>query len=132
MSSAPLSSKLLIREGDRVLVLNAPAGYVHALVPLPDNVHMSTKPEGTFEVVQLFARNQVELGSIAPVALASLKPGGVLWGCYPKGSSGLQTDLSRDQGWDAFTDVGWEVVTAVSIDETWSGSRFRPRAEIRR
>ena len=33
----------------------------------------------------------------------------------------------RDHGWDPLTAAGWEVVSVVSIDDTWSALRFRPR-----
>jgi len=133
MSSAPLAKKLLVRPGSRLLVLNAPDGYLVALALLPDGASVTETPaKAGFDVVQLFARNQAELASLAPTALAALKRGGVLWGCYPKGSSKVQTDLTRDHGWDAFTNAGWEVVSAISIDATWSGSRFRHRDEARR
>lgn len=132
MPSASLAKKLLIRPENRVLVLNAPDGYLAGLAPLPAGVTLATSAGGTFDMVQVFARTQAELEPLASVALASLKPGGVLWGCYPKGSSKLQTDLTRDRGWDALNAAGWEVVTAVSIDATWSGSRFRPSSEVGR
>lgn len=54
----------------------------------------------------------------------------VLWISYPKGSSGVDTDLNRDKLWSALSDRGIRPVTQVSIDKVWSGLRFRPSEEV--
>jgi hypothetical protein len=55
---------------------------------------------------------------------AALKPVSLLWISFPKGSSKIQTDLTRDKGWDSVRDLKW--VTLVSVDETWSAFSLRP------
>jgi predicted transport protein len=45
---------------------------------------------------------------------------------YPKTSSGIKTDLTRDVGWKIVEDAGWRGIAQVAIDETWSATRFRP------
>lgn len=49
---------------------------------------------------------------------------------YPKKSSKVETDISRDVGWDAVKKTDWEGVAIVAIDDTWSALRFRPVAEV--
>ena len=44
---------------------------------------------------------------------------------------GLETDLTRDAGWDALSAAGLRGVATVSIDDTWSGLRFRPVEDVR-
>ena len=126
MAESALARKLLIRPGSSVLLLDAPDGYVERLQPLPEGVRVSDADGGQHDVVQLFARTKADVDRQAGVALAALKSGGVLWASFPKGSSKVQTDLTRDRGWDAFWDAGWRIVTVVSLDETWSAGRFRP------
>jgi len=50
----------------------------------------------------------------------------VLWFAYPKGTSGVKTDVNRD----IIREIGEEfritTVAAISIDDTWSALRFRP------
>jgi hypothetical protein len=132
MSATPLAKKLLIRPGNRVLLLNAPDVVRAALAPLPEGMELLTAPGAACDVVLLFARTRAELEPLAPLALAGLREGGVLWGCYPKGSSKVQTDLTRDRGWEVLTSAGWEGVTSVSIDSTWSATRFRPSSGVGR
>jgi len=55
-----------------------------------------------------------------------------LWFCYPKKTGKIKTDISRDIGWDTVAKLGYEGIRAISIDDTWSGMRFRPREEIKR
>ena len=56
----------------------------------------------------------------------------LLWLSYPKRSSKVETDLSRDVGWEVVADAGLRPVTQVSIDETWSALRFRPVERVGR
>ncbi len=52
-----------------------------------------------------------------------------VWVYYPKGSSKLQTDLTRDKGWDCLLSesdrLTW--ISLVSFNETWSVFGFRPK-----
>jgi hypothetical protein len=51
---------------------------------------------------------------------------GVLWFAYPKGTSGIKTDINRDILRLTAEEYGITTVTAVSINDTWSALRFRP------
>lgn len=126
MSNEKLIKKLLIKPGYRLLVLNAPASFLESLKPLPDGCELSLQARGAFELVHLFAQNSGELQEHAPVAIKALKKDGIFWISYPKKSSKVETDLTRDQGWQVVTGNGWRGVTQVSIDSTWSAVRFRP------
>ncbi len=128
MAGTPIWKKLGVKPQHRVLLLNAPVGYPDQLGPLPEGVDLSDAPHGLFDVVHLFAKNKAELERNTPIALQSLKPGGLLWCSYPKRTSKLQTDLTRDVGWDMLINAGFENVTQVSIDEVWSAGRFIARS----
>jgi hypothetical protein len=130
MSSAALLKKLGIKPGQRLLVLNAPAGYVDSLKPLPDETELATKGKGPFDFVQLFVQNKAEIERHALRAIAAVKPRGLLWIAYPKKSSKLETDISRDVGWDVVKKAAWEAVAIVAIDDVWSALRFRPAADV--
>jgi hypothetical protein len=127
---SPLARKLLIKPGHRVLALNAPEHYGGLLSPLPEGVQISEEPdEGAFDVVHAFASNQAELERLAPAALQSVKPGGIVWLSYPKRASKVQTDITRDIGWDVVEEAGWQPVTQISVDDVWSALRYRPASE---
>jgi hypothetical protein len=124
LSMTPLARKLLIKPKQRVRLVNAPSGYASSLEPLPEEVSIGTSKQGS-DVVQLFAKDQADLRKHLATALAALKEGGTFWICFPKGSSKMQTDLTRDIGWGAVTAAGFAGVSLVSIDDTWSAMRFR-------
>ena len=130
MTKSSLMKKLRIQAGQRVLILNPPAGYVETLGDLPEGVKLSDKPEGTFDFVHLFVRDRNELGDLAPEAMAAVAYDGLLWISYPKRSSKVETDLSRDVLWDLMMETGLRPVTQVSIDDVWSALRFRPAEKV--
>src|SRR5204862_3713562 len=50
---------------------------------------------------------------------------------YPKRTSGVQTDLTRDNGWEALLkhdELQW--ISLISFDETWSTFRFRLKKDV--
>ncbi|GAC1363760.1 MAG: hypothetical protein NVSMB32_05650 [Actinomycetota bacterium] len=121
-----LAGKLQVKPGARVLLLSAPEGYEFSLPGAP----VETQPSGLYDVVQVFVRTQQELADSAAAAVAALRPGGVLWLCYPKVKAKIPTDISRDRGWGVLNDAGWAVVSAVSINEVWTGLRFKPGGRV--
>jgi hypothetical protein len=125
MAETPLAKKLGVKPGHKVLVLNAPDGYLKALGPLPEGVSVATSGAGAFDVVQVFVRSKADIDSYAQQALDAVRPGGMLWFSYPKKTSKVRTDINRDVGWDKLTGMGWECIAQVSIDDTWSAGRFR-------
>jgi len=127
---ADLARKLQIRSGSRVLVINPPDGYLDVLSPLPAGASVAASGEGPFEVVQLFARNRQELDAAIGQAMATAGEDGILWISYPKLASVAASDLSRQAVWDALAGSGWEPVTQVAVDETWSALRIRPTEKV--
>ncbi len=126
MPESALAKKLKLKAGQRAAILNAPEGYLEALRPLPDSVELIDHVEGQFDWVQLFVKNKSELDRLAPQAIGALKPDSLLWISYPKGTSKIQTDLTRDKGWDTIQQAGLKWITLISVDETWSAFALRP------
>ena len=121
-----LVKKLRIQAGQRLLIVNAPGGYVDSLDDLPEGITISEKPDGEFDFVHLFVKNSTQYAEFGPAAVRAIKYDGLLWVSYPKRSSKVATDLSRDAMWELFADSGLRPVTQVSIDAVWSAVRFRP------
>lgn len=126
LTNTNLIKKLKLKPGLRATILNAPAGYLDELSPLPEGVQLLQAAEGKFDWVQIFVHTQANLGSVLPQALPRLKPLSLLWISYPRGSSKLQTDLTRDKGWDSIQGRNLKRVTLISGNETWSAFGFRP------
>lgn len=127
MPTNPLPKKLRIQRGQRAAFVNAPPGYVAAL-GLPADVTVTTAADGDSDFAQIFVRDSGELAAVVGDVLGRVRPDCVLWFCYPKRSSGVDSDLTRDEGWAALTAAGWRGIASVAIDDVWSGVRFRPGA----
>ena len=133
MVESSLTKRLGLRQGQTILLLNAPEEYLHLLHPLLEDTEIVTHAdEGvTFDFVQAFLHNKADVGMYGPVAVQASKPGSYLWFCYPKKSSKVKTDINRDSGWDAVIQLGMRPVTQISIDDTWSALRFRLGTEVK-
>ena len=125
-----LLKKLVIKAGSRILVLNAPPGYVEKLLPLPEGTQLLTEATGTFDFGLAFVTNRAQVDESAPLMLSAVQPKGVLWFAYPKRGKGIETDINRDNGWDVMREAGWRGIANVAIDETWSALRFKPLTDI--
>jgi hypothetical protein len=124
-----IAQKLRIKEGMRLLTLNAPGGFSAALAPLPAGVKISSKGE-KYDQVHWFVREKSDVEKEVGQVVGLLKPDTVCWIYYPKGSSGVQTDLTRDKGWDKLlkhTDLQW--LSLISFDQTWSAFGMRRSTE---
>lgn len=126
MADNPLVKKLKLKPGQGAAVVNAPAGYIEGLLPLPEGAVVSQQLEGAFDWLQVFVKTQAELEQVLPGVVAALKPASLLWITFPKGTSKIQTDLTRDKGWDGLRQFELKWINLVSIDDTWSAFSLRP------
>jgi hypothetical protein len=130
MADNQLVKKLQIKPGNRVAVLNAPEGFIKSLGTLPEGAKLSDKLTGSSDVVQVFVKDSADLSRYAKKAISGTKQDGLLWFCYPKGSSKVKTDLNRDVIWKLVKESGWLGVSLISIDSVWSAMRFRPAEKV--
>ena len=126
MAKSSLIKKLRILPGQPILILNPPPEYIESLGELPEGATITVQTEGQFNFVHLFVKDSREFDKLSPIALKALEYDGLFWISYPKRSSKVETDLSRDVFWELLTDAGLRPVTQISIDDTWSALRFRP------
>ena len=117
-----LIEKLHMKQGMRVAVVNAPAGF--SLGKLPAGVTQEKSLKGDLDLVMLFAATQKELRSHWSRALDATKQDGALWVSYPKKTSGIPSDLGMGE-WDAPKGSGWNPVAMIGLDDTWSSVRFK-------
>ena len=127
---SPLVRKLRIQPGQRVLILNAPPGYVSSLGELPEGVVVSDRPEGKFDFVHLFVKDSADYEALSSSAVRAVTYDGLLWISYPKRSAKVQTDLTRDMLWELTSDTGLRPVSQVSVDDVWSAIRLRPHERV--
>jgi len=126
MPESALAKKMKLKSNLKAAVINAPENYVEAL---RHNTALSPTLNGKFDWIQIFVRNKAELDALAPKAVKALKPESRLWISFPKGTSKIQTDLTRDKGWDVLRDLDLKWINLVSVNETWSAFALRPYRE---
>ena len=126
MAENALAKKLKLKPGQRAAIVNAPEGYLKELSPLPDEVEIADKLSGKFDWVQIFVTTKAEADKLAPRAVKALKPESMLWISFPKGSSKIQTDLTRDKGWEILQQADLRWLVLVSVNPTWSAFALRP------
>jgi len=127
-----IAKKLGIKKDFKVLVINQPANLKDFLLPLPENAEQMKKAgKQTADAVLLFASNISDLNTYFESLRNAVKPSGLLWIAYPKGTSKVKTDISRDKGWDVVNKAGLTGVSLISLDDMWSAMRFKPLEEIK-
>lgn len=128
MKDQALIKKYGLKPGLQLLLLNAPDGFKERLRELPAGAQYVTTavPQTQYDIVQIFAQDSAEVAAYFETTVAALKPEGALWIAYPKKSAHVETDLTRDEGWQQLYAANLEGVHIFSIDETWSNVRFAP------
>jgi len=120
-----LAQKLQIKSG-KLIVLNAPKGYAEVLTTELNHLTVSTRASGQAEAVLLFVNSLAEVAERTPKAIKAVKPDGMLWIAYAKGTSKVKTDVNRDKLWAAVQPIGWQPVRQIALDDVWSAMRFKP------
>ena len=115
-SGTPLPAKLGIKPGSAVLLDGAPPD-------LGIDGHTRIR-SSAYDVILLFAADRARLTRRWPPLASRLSTGGRLWVCWPKRSSGRQTDLSENDVRDYGLEQGLVDVKVCAVDETWSGLAF--------
>jgi hypothetical protein len=115
--------KLRYAAGMRVAVLGAPSGFEAELSEAKE-IDRARALEKGLDLVQTFVTRRTHLERELLKLKKSLKPGGILWICYPK-AKGLETDLNRDIIRELAAKKGLETVAQVAVDTVWSALRCK-------
>jgi hypothetical protein len=127
---ATVAEKMRIPINARLRLINGPPGAADMLGALPAGVQvMDTAAE--VDAVILFANDRAALEAHLAEAVRAASGDRLLWVAYPKGGSGVATDLNRDRVAELVTRAGVTAVTQVAIDSTWSALRLRPSERYR-
>ncbi len=129
MAISSLAKKLYIHSGHTVALINAPDGIIEMLAPLPDDVNMVTNTQGKANCILYFVKTNDEVDTAAKELKRSLGDDTILWFAYPKRSSKVDSELTRDRGWTSIHELGLRGIASIAIDSTWSGIRFRRTAD---
>jgi len=131
-SKKSLVEKLGIKEGFAISIIGAPEDYAATLGKLPSSVKQTKKLEGPLDFVQFFCSKRAQLEENFRRLKGALSTSGMLWVSWPKGSSGVPTDLTENVVREIGLKNGLVDVKVCAVDETWSGLKFVYRIKDRR
>jgi hypothetical protein len=125
-----LATKLGIREGSVLALLDAPVGLALELPPgvVPRRSLRGRRP---FDVIVFFTVERARLEQRLPALLPALAPAGGLWVGWPKRASRVPTDMTEDVVREVALPYGVVDNKVCAIDEVWSGLRLVWRKERR-
>jgi hypothetical protein len=125
-----IAQKLRINTGYSLLTINAPDDFKNSLGVIPAGVKIVTAGKD-YNQVHWFVLSKRQLEKEMSSVMKLVKKDIVVWVYYPKGSSKIQTDLTRDKGWDCLLSekdkLTW--INLISFDDTWSVFGFRAKSE---
>jgi hypothetical protein len=130
-SGTPLVKKLGLKEGQRVALYGAPAGFRNALEPLPPGIQWRTTLRGPLDCILLFAPAAATLDSAVRPAASALSAAGMLWVAWPKKAAKIPTDLTEDRVREYGLAAGLVDVKVCAVTEVWSGLKFVRRLRDR-
>ncbi len=138
-STTPLPQKLGIKEGHRVALVKAPAGFRAVLGILPTGATIATR--GMFDVLVVFVTLRAELAAQLAASRPRMQQAAGLWIAWPKQSSGVATEVTENVVRELALPTGLvdnkvcaipgELREARSGSTTWSGLRLVIRRELR-
>jgi hypothetical protein len=134
-SNTPLSKKLGLRPGQRLSLIDPPAGW--SVPELPDGVtttiESSRVPVSTpVDVAIGFSRARAELAASVPSLAPRIFPDGAIWAAWPRRAGGHDSDIRESDIRALALPLGLVDVKVAAIDEDWSGLRLVWRRELRK
>lgn len=118
-----LSDKLFLKPEYSAVVVNCPKEIISEF----QSVNKSEKSlSAVYNFILTFYSQRQELEKDVANLKNSLLPNGLLWIAYPKNKA-LETDLNRDILHEVMKVHGFDGVSLVSLNDTWSAMRFKKR-----
>lgn len=127
-----LSKKLNLKSGYSCLIINEPLDYFELLGELPEACTFSDKiNKEPYDFIHVFFEDFDSLKSQFSTFKDHMNITSILWVSWPKKSSGIVTDINKDNIREWILSNGLVDVKIASIDETWSALKFVYRIKDR-
>ena len=120
-------NKLQLPKAEFSLMINAPTSFTNLLEGIAYDTSPQDSKKGKYDFILIFDVSNDALSSNAQEVADFGKHDCLFWLCYPKGTGKIKSDLKRDVVWKILDNIELKAVTQISIDETWSALRGRPK-----
>jgi len=131
MALETVLEKLQLKDEKNILVQGLPSSIEKQFVKL--NFAKSVTPllrSRRIDFALVFAVSKIQLTNILNDVVPALHSDGKLWIAYPKTTSKIASDLSRDCSWELITSIGFETIQLITLDSTWSAIHFKKQEPV--
>ncbi|MDL5031851.1 DUF3052 domain-containing protein [Pelomonas sp. APW6] len=131
-SGTPLARKLGLEDGQRLLLLGAPPGYLDTtLVPRPPALTFVETASPAVDIAHAFLSDAESLAALLRDWRRTLRPDAVVWISWPKKASRVPTTITEDVIREQALPLGWVDVKVCAVDAVWSGLKLVVRQALR-
>jgi hypothetical protein len=130
-SGTPLAKKLGIKEGSRILLLDAPGDYAKLVEPLPDGVQFAGRPGPQVDVAHVFVTHRKALAKQLTGLRKTLRSEASVWISWPKKASKVPTDVTEDTIREVALPLGFVDIKVCAVSDVWSGLKLVVRKALR-
>jgi hypothetical protein len=130
-SGKPLTTKMGIKPGQRIIILHAPDGYLATLGAALDGVEVAQELSGVFDLIQYFTTERAAYERDFPRLRDALTTAGMLWVSWPKKAAKMVTDLDEHFVREFGLANGLVDVKVIAVDERWTAFKFVRRLKDR-
>jgi hypothetical protein len=130
MTAQTLLEKLQLQDEKNLLIQGLPSSIEKQFIKLTFSKNVTPLLKNRkIDFALVFAVSQKQLVDILKDVIPVLQENAKFWIAYPKLTSKIASDLSRDKNWDFVSDYGFEAVRMVALDNVWSAGRFKKQHE---
>lgn len=122
-SGTPLATKLGIKSGSAVVLMNAPKAYALKGVTFAK--------KGPADIVHVFVTSLAELEKYLPRARKAMKTDGAIWVSWYKKAAKIPTDVTEDDIRKRALATDLVDVKVCAVDGKWSGLKLVIRKALR-
>ncbi len=132
-SGTPLAKKLGMKAGMRVVLVDAPDGFVDLLGELPEGIEVTAgeAPTAPVDILHIFTNLRDDLFRSLDGGQRSIKQDGAIWVSWYKKASKMPTEITEDLIREAALPLGLVDVKVCAVDDKWSGLKLVIRKENR-
>ena len=120
MSDKPIAERLQVKGERKLAVIGAPADVDRSV-----GAKTARAQPANADVILLFAPDRAQLDRALPQVLEQVRKEAILWLAYPKLTSKIAGDLSRDIIHALAPKHGLDTVSQIAIDDDWSALRLK-------
>lgn len=130
--SQTILEKLQLKEERNLLIQGLPSTIEKQFIKLSfaKNITPLLKIK-KIDFALVFAISKQQLRDILKDVLPALNEDAKLWIAYPKLTSKIVSDLSRDCNWECVAQLGYEGVRMISLDHVWCAMRFKKAEKVK-